>query len=370
MMPTSLLFLNAFERAGEAFILTDPQGMITYASPGMEGLTGYSSQELQGQLTIIFKSYLTPRHVYIDMWSTILGGEVWKGVLENRRKNGEVYNEELTIVPILDEEKHITSFVALKRRVDSGLSPVDKGDAEKEWISHTGSHLEELIDSMSKEIRTTFHTISGFSQLLYDELYSSLTEAQHEFFNIILQGSQRLIRMVEDVSLATHIEVGHQYFHFESMDVGQAIRKTISTLQALVDTENVRFIRVIPDRPILISVDPQQFDLIISHLLVNAIKFTHAGTITVGLESRDGAAIISIIDTGIGMSERFQQYAFHPFKQEELGYNRDLEGFGLGLTIAERLTTLMHGTISFTSVKNEGTTFVVTFPLTDIPITS
>ncbi len=355
--------IHAFERAGEAFILTTPQGIITYASPGVEEVTGYTATELVDQHTTVFKSYLTPRHVYVDMWSTILGGEVWKGTIENRRKNRDVYREDLTIVPILDEDRHIQSFFALKKDVSGPSADTSGSESEKKWMIHEGSHLEELVDSMSKEFRTTFHTINGFSQLLYEELYSSLSEAQHEFFNIILQGNQRLIRMVEDVSLATQIEVGHQIFAFEATDASLALKKTVATLLALVDTDNVRVIRVIPDRPLMISVDPQQFDVIISHLLINAIKFTPVGTITIGIEARDGQAMISVIDTGIGMSERFQPYAFHPFKQEELGYNRELEGFGLGLTIAERLTTLMHGSISFTSSKNEGTTFVVSFPL-------
>ncbi len=108
---------TAVEHIPEGLIVTDIKGTIMYVNPGFMKITGYSYEETIGKNPRILKSGKQDRKFYENMWRTILSGEVWEGQLINRRKDGKLYWEEMTIVPIKDNMGHISNFVAVKRDI-------------------------------------------------------------------------------------------------------------------------------------------------------------------------------------------------------------------------------------------------------------
>jgi len=113
------IFSLAVEQSASAVIISDIDGRIEYVNKRFIELTGYSEQEVIGQNPRILRSDLTPRQTYLDMWNCIRNGQVWRGELLNRKKNGEVYWEEMTITPIIDEQKHITHFLAIQEDISN-----------------------------------------------------------------------------------------------------------------------------------------------------------------------------------------------------------------------------------------------------------
>ena len=104
----------AIEQASEAVMITNTEGIIQYVNPAFTRMTGYSSSEVIGQSTRILKSGSQAAAYYQDLWKTIAAGQVWQGELINRRKNGSLYREEMTITPVRDPRGGITSFIAIK----------------------------------------------------------------------------------------------------------------------------------------------------------------------------------------------------------------------------------------------------------------
>jgi diguanylate cyclase (GGDEF)-like protein/PAS domain S-box-containing protein len=112
-----LMFQRAFEHTASSVVITNARGLIKYVNPAFERITGYSSREAVGNTPRLLKSGQHSAPFYADLWSTIKRGEVWRGEMTNRRKDGETYWEQMTIAPIKDAGGTVTHFVAVKEDI-------------------------------------------------------------------------------------------------------------------------------------------------------------------------------------------------------------------------------------------------------------
>ncbi len=108
---------QAVEQTASTVLITDLQGNIEYANPRFVETTGYSFEEALGKNPRILKSGSTPRDAYAELWRTIKAGRTWRGEFHNQRKNGELYWEQATISPVIDEQGTISNFVAVKEDI-------------------------------------------------------------------------------------------------------------------------------------------------------------------------------------------------------------------------------------------------------------
>ncbi|MCK4693192.1 MAG: histidine kinase, partial [Anaerolineales bacterium] len=109
--------------------------------------------------------------------------------------------------------------------------------------------------------------------------------------------------------------------------------------------------------------DKDKVTQIILNLLSNAVKFTHEGQISVGVASADDSLVLSVTDTGIGISEEAIERIFEEFQQADMSTTREYGGTGLGLSISHRLAQLLGGDLVASSIEGEGSTFTLTIPL-------
>ena len=105
---------TALEATANAVVITDHTGNIIWVNSAFERLTGFTNEEVLGQTTRVLKSGLNPPAIYKEMWQTILAGNIWRGELINRRKDGTLYDEEMTITPVRDLTDAATHFIAIK----------------------------------------------------------------------------------------------------------------------------------------------------------------------------------------------------------------------------------------------------------------
>jgi phosphoserine phosphatase RsbU/P len=104
---------NAVEQTADAIYITDRNGVVEYVNPGFERITGYSKDEILGRTPALLRSGRHDAAHYRELWSTVLAGEVFRGTMINRRKNGEIFHAEMTITPIKDPTETVTHFVAV-----------------------------------------------------------------------------------------------------------------------------------------------------------------------------------------------------------------------------------------------------------------
>ena len=146
--PQGLIALQAaaLEATANAVVITDQKGTIIWVNFAFQQLTGYTRAEIVGQNARLLKSGKTPQQVYDELWRTILAGRIWRGELINRRKDGSLYDEEMTITPVQNGTGEATNYIAIKQDITER-----KKAEEQMWKMEESlrilSHMSDLLQS-------------------------------------------------------------------------------------------------------------------------------------------------------------------------------------------------------------------------------
>ena len=355
---------QAVEQSPAAVIITDVDSNIEYINPRFEKTTGYTAQEVMGRNPRIFKSGLTPKETYKDLWETITGGDTWHGELCNRKKNHEILWEGTSISPVKNQEGEITHYVAVK------IDITELKKAQEELISskiqaESANHAKsEFLANMSHEIRTPMNGIIGMTDITLD---TELSDEQYEYLSVVKKSATSLMSLLNDILDFSKMEAGKLELQPIDFNVHDTISDVINIFRLQSEKKGVQLDSVIsPNVQRWYFGDPGRLRQIISNLVSNAIKFTHQGTITLsvdmeeqasGIDNRKTCLYFSVTDTGIGIPEDKKQTIFESFSQADNSISNLYGGTGLGLSISRELVGMMGGKMWVESVENDGSTF-------------
>ena len=217
---------------------------------------------------------------------------------------------------------------------------------------------DEIISTVSHEMRTPLTSIRGFSQTLLGSWDKLDDDNKKKFIKIIEEQSNRLINLIENI-LTVSKENSEQLI-LKKVDVNQAIEKVIPLFTNKYRTHNIVFVK---DKNELCSnLDEDKLQQIITNLLDNAGKYSGENTtITVSTELKEDYIFINVSDEGVGIKEEDFDKLFKKFSRIENHLTSKTQGNGLGLYITKYLVERMGGQISVSSRINEGTTFSIRF---------
>jgi signal transduction histidine kinase/CheY-like chemotaxis protein len=221
-----------------------------------------------------------------------------------------------------------------------------------------------FLTNMSHEIRTPMNAILGMIELI---LRSDISEDVREKAHNIQNAGASLLSIINDILDFSKIESGKMMLTQESYQLSSLISDVINMISVRLLDKNVElFVHVDPRIPHELWGDPIRIRQILINLLNNAVKFTHAGSITlfIGCRFRNDSVLLymNVIDTGIGIKEENAQKMFSSFERGEEYEHRNIEGTGLGLAICKELLDMMGGSISVISNYGSGSTFSVLLP--------
>lgn len=227
----------------------------------------------------------------------------------------------------------------------------------------------QFLANMSHELRTPLNSIIGFSRVILKGIDGSVNEQQSQDLTAIYNSGQHLLGLINDVLDLSKIEAGKMELSFEeNVNIADIIRSVMSTTIGLVKDKPIQLKQEIsPDLPLL-SLDPMKIRQVLINLLSNAAKFTDQGSITVDARPQNDPhgqpeVIVSIIDTGSGITPEDQIKLFQPFSQVDGSLTRKTGGSGLGLSICHHLVRMHGGRIGVHSQIGHGSTFYFTIPL-------
>jgi len=220
-----------------------------------------------------------------------------------------------------------------------------------------------VLATMSHELRTPLNSIIGFSGILRQELAGPLNEEQKKQMGMIIESSDHLLALINDVLDLSKIEAGQMMMTIEPFKIRGILEKVVRTARPLATQKGLELeLETVMDE-CSVCADSRRVEQVLLNLLSNAIKFTERGSIRIACANEDGFVRISVTDTGIGIKEEDLKKLFQPFTQVESGLSRKYEGTGLGLSISKRLVTMMGGTIAVESESGKGSTFSFTIPV-------
>ncbi|HWH39909.1 MAG TPA: sensor histidine kinase [Usitatibacter sp.] len=224
-------------------------------------------------------------------------------------------------------------------------------------------HKSEFLANMSHELRTPLNAVIGFSDVLREEMFGPLNAKQLEYVADIHLSGQHLLSLINDILDLSKVEAGRMQLDVHPFDVRAAVENCATLIRERALRGRLRFSCEAGRGTDSWRGDERKFKQVVINLLSNAVKFTPPGgevALQAGVE--DGALVLRVRDTGIGIDPEDQQAIFEEFRQARMS-SRRAEGTGLGLALSRRLVELHGGTLTVESRPGQGSVFTARFPL-------
>lgn len=225
----------------------------------------------------------------------------------------------------------------------------------------------QFLANMSHELRTPLNSIIGFSRVILKGIDGPITDLQQQDLLAIHNSGQHLLGLINDILDLSRIEAGKMELTFDEVNLSELITSVMSTAAGLVKDKSITLHRDIPADLPTVRADAMRIRQVLLNLLSNAAKFTDQGDITVRAHLAENAKghpeiIVSVTDTGPGISLEDQKKLFQPFSQVDASPTRKSGGSGLGLSISNHLIQMHGGRIGVDSEPGKGSTFYFTLP--------
>jgi signal transduction histidine kinase len=223
----------------------------------------------------------------------------------------------------------------------------------------------QLLARISHELRTPVGAMMGMTEMLQQNVYGPLTPAQEDITQRIVNNSQALQHVFGELLDQSQIESGQLRLKEEEYSPQALTQNVYMQCLPLAERKGLALdVQVDPDLPSKLLGDSTRIEQSLSNLVVNAIKFTKVGQVSIRARKEDdGYWTLQVQDTGIGISEETLTYIFEPFRRADESKRREYGGVGLGLAIVKQLVTTMNGTIDVKSEVGRGSTFTIVLPL-------
>ena len=220
----------------------------------------------------------------------------------------------------------------------------------------------DFMATMSHELRTPLTALTGYGELLAEEIVGPLTDGQADVIDRMRSVTHHLAVVIDEILTFSNLEAGRETARFDTVDVSVLIRSVLAIIEPQARHRGIGFEVSVPAGLEMVT-DPDKTRQILVNLVGNAVKFTDAGRVTLTVAPIGDAVAFAVRDTGIGIRASDRPRLFQAFSQLDSGLTRRHGGTGLGLYISQRLALLLGGCVSVESELGKGSTFTLSLPI-------
>ena len=353
---------SAIEQVVETVVITDTKGTIQYVNPAFETVTGYTRDEVLGTNESIPRSGGQDQEFYRELWATISSGEIWRGTIINKRKDGKPYTMESSISPVRDPAGRIVNYVMVNH------------DMSAQRLIEARLRQAEKMETVGQLAGGVAHDFNNMLQVIitYTDMALSIAETGerlHKYLIEIRRAAQRSAEITGQLLAFARKEI----ISPKIVDLNDSVSGAQKMIKRLIG-ESID-VAWMPGRDLWkLEVDPTQLDQILANLAVNARDaIGGVGKLTIGTQNvtldeafcaeKPGLTpgeylLLSVSDDGRGMDKETLSHLFEPFfTTKDAG-----KGTGLGLATVYGIVKQNNGYISVYSEPGDGSTFKVYLP--------
>ncbi len=362
--------VTAIEQGVDSVVITDKEGLIQYVNPSFTRTSGYSKEEVIGKNPRILKSGRHDALFYQEMWETLLSGQAWQGHLINKKKDGTLFEEEVSITPVLNEAGEMINYVAVRHDVTEQMQ-LEEQLRQAQKMESIGT----LAGGIAHDFNNILAAILGFAKLAKRNLPSG-TLACENIDRVITSGKRAAILVQQILEFSRKTEQTLQPLQ-PHLIVEEVLQMLHSTLPATVEIQTD-----IDPACGTIMADPTKIHQIVMNLCTNAFQALkdEQGIIRVRLSCQERAVkvsgkdqdervpfmVLSVSDTGQGIVPETASHIFEPYFTTKGQDAR--KGTGLGLAVVHGIVEGYGGVIDLESRPGHGSTFRIMIPTVSVEV--
>ena len=327
------------DSAGEGVFFMNTDAVFLYANPTFEHMTGYADNELLGEPLTLLESEDNP---FPDMQAAFAEGQGWHGEMIQKRKDGSVFDVNLTIAPIEVEDGRLQGYVG----VLSDISKLKEVDRLK----------TNIIANVSHELKTPLANITLYLQLMERGKF----ENQARYLIVLNRETDRLTRLISNLLDLSQLDTGDIPANFRPIMLPKLAAEIANSYQTRAHEKHIDIQLCLTEDLPLVLADKDQLEQVLVNLIVNAIAYTPIGG-QIKLESGAGFRMTSddvwvrVTDTGLGIAPEELSMIFERFYRGSASQKSKSSGTGLGLTICKEIMERHQGEIVIESEPGQGT---------------
>lgn len=367
---------SVVEQSAETVVITDVDARIIYVNPAFTKSTGYTLEEARGKNPRVLKSGRHSADFYRQLWKTLLSGQAWKGEFINRRKDGTLYTELASIIPLRDASGQVVNYVAVKHDITEERKVQEEKDALQAQLHHS-----QKMDSMGRLAGGVAHDFNNMLQAILGYAEIALMQVpSDQSLHTDLEEIQRAARRAADLTRQLQVFARKKPMAPQVVDINHAIEGMCSMLKRLIG-EHIQLTWTPGADAGRVTMDPGQLDQVVVNLAINARDaMDRSGSIWIETsaihlskseasqldEMPEGTYIkLTVRDNGSGIAPNVLENIFEPFFTTKPSG----KGTGLGLATVYGIIKQNRGGIHVDTELGKGTTFTLYLPQVEEEVT-